>query len=803
VSSLKPRIVAALVLGLLLSAGELRADRWYVHYENAERALAAEKWREAVSELLQAIERKGDSGTRVRSYGMKVVDYFPYLKLGIAYHHLGQEPAALEAFETEERLGVVQGSPEARRELERYRQLATDAQRQATADTATTARRRVDEIIQKSLTEARRLEGQGRLQEAMNALAPGLAADPEHAESVQLMASLRARVVAEEQRQREAEGLRKSLETAKDHLARGEAEPAASLLRQILAAGPNDEAARLLERAQAVIVASVAAQPGDNRLSREIAEALTAAGTLEKAGKPAEALERLELVLALEPGHGPARTMRERLLAAQEISRQDLLIQDTLRAAGAHVAAGRFEDALSAANKVLALDRKNPAALGVVRQAYAQISRRLLEIPGTKTAQNIPPAIRFADLRQDVHGERVEIVEGPEFRLQGMAIDSSPVTIELLAEGRPVEATSTSQAVGEYFISEFSARHHLGSGATALTVVATDSAGLSSRSEYMVLYAPPWFRAPWFFAASGGSLGLGAAGLLVYRRRKQRKRLARKFNPFIAGGPIFDEKLFYGREPLIQKILQTVHNNSLLLHGERRIGKTSLLHQVQRRLEALEDPLYEFHPVYIDLQGAPEEKFFAILADQIFEALQPVAGPADREPALARAAYGQHDLVRELHGLLRQLKERSPKQVKLVLLIDEVDELNGYDPRVSQSLRSLFMKRFAENLAAVVAGVRIRKEWEKESSPWYNFFEEIEVGAIATDQAQRLVVEPLRGTFRFEAGTAERIVLISGGKPFQIQRRCLALVQRLHEEGRRTITRADVDALEAQEASVS
>lgn len=805
-SSLKQRIVTALVLGLLMSAGSLRADRWYVHYENAERALAEEKWRVAVAELLEAIERKGDSGTRVRSYGMKVVDYFPYLKLGIAYHHLGQEQAALDAFETEERLGVVQSSPEARRELERYRQLAADARQKATADTAASARRRIDEIVQGSLNEARRLEGQGRLQEAMNALAPGLAADPEHAESVQMMAGLRTRVVAEEQRQREAEALRKSLETAKGHLARGEAEAAASLLRQILAAGPNEEAARLLERAQATIVASVAAQPGDNRRNSEIAEALAAARKLETAGQPAEALERLELVLALEPGHAAAREMRERLLAARQDSQQDLLIQDTLRAAGAHVTAGRFEDALSAANKVLALDRKNPAALGIVRQAYAQISQRLLKAPGERTAENIPPAIRFADLRQDVNGERVEIVKDPELRLNGMVIDSSPVTIELLAEGRPVEASSTSQAVGEYFITEFSARYSLGglrAGATALTVVATDSAGLTSRSQYAVIYDPPWFRAPWFFAASGGSLGLGAAGLLVYRRRKQRRRRERKFNPFIAGGPIFDAKLFYGREPLIQKILQTVHNNSLLLYGERRIGKTSLLHQVQRRLEALDDPVYEFHPIYIDLQGTPEEKFFATLADQMFEALQPAIGPADREPALARASYGQHDLVRELHGLLKQLKERSPKQVKLVLLIDEVDELNDYDPRVSQSLRSLFMKRFAENLAAVVAGVRIRKEWEKESSPWYNFFEEIEVGAISADQAQRLVLEPLRGTFRFEPGVAERIVAVSGGKPFQIQRRCLALVQRLHEEGRRTITLADVDALEAQEASLS
>ena len=274
------RTATVFVLGLLMSAGAVRADLWYVHYENAEQALADEKWRKAVEELRQAIERKGDSGARVRSYGMKVVDYFPYLKLGIAYHHLGQESAALEAFDTEERLGVVQTVPKVRRELERYRQMVIDAQRKAT----TSARRKTEEIVEKSLAEARRLEGEGRFKDAMNALGPGLAAEPENRELTGLMASLGRKAVAEEQRQREARELAESLEKAKALLAQGEPEQAAGLLRQLLAAGPNEEAERLLERAQAAIVAAVAPQQGDNQRSREIAEALGRHGGSRRPG---------------------------------------------------------------------------------------------------------------------------------------------------------------------------------------------------------------------------------------------------------------------------------------------------------------------------------------------------------------------------------------------------------------------------------------------------------------------------------------------------------------------------------------
>ena len=78
----------------------------------------------AVQEINEALEKKGDSGARVRSYGMKVTPYFPYLKLGIAYYQLGQFAAALQAFETEVRLGAVAQSDAASAELERYRALA-------------------------------------------------------------------------------------------------------------------------------------------------------------------------------------------------------------------------------------------------------------------------------------------------------------------------------------------------------------------------------------------------------------------------------------------------------------------------------------------------------------------------------------------------------------------------------------------------------------------------------------------------------------------------------------------------------
>jgi hypothetical protein len=131
----------------------------------------------------------------------------------------------------------------------------------------------------------------------------------------------------------------------------------------------------------------------------------------------------------------------------------------------------------------------------------------------------------------------------------------------------------------------------------------------------------------------------------------------------------------------------------------------------------------------------------------------------------------------------------------LVLLIDEVDQLNTYDPKVNQRLRSLFMRNFAENIVAVVSGVSIRKHWDGEGSPWYNFFEEIEVKPFHEEDAAMLIEKPIRGIIKLEKGVTSRIIEVTQCRPYLIQKLCVELVNRMYEEGRRTIILADVEAV--------
>src|SRR6185503_20707351 len=107
-------------------------------------------------------------------------------------------------------------------------------------------------------------------------------------------------------------------------------------------------------------------------------------------------------------------------------------------------------------------------------------------------------------------------------------------------------------------------------------------------------------------------------------------------NPYIAGSPVKDAAMFFGREDvyawLRQHLRGVYQHNAIVLYGERRSGKTSVLYQMKDKVG---DPLYV--PVLLDLQGMGLEGIDGFLwevARKIVLALRGVEGvPALERPA--------------------------------------------------------------------------------------------------------------------------------------------------------------------------
>jgi hypothetical protein len=247
--------------------------------------------------------------------------------------------------------------------------------------------------------------------------------------------------------------------------------------------------------------------------------------------------------------------------------------------------------------------------------------------------------------------------------------------------------------------------------------------------------------------------------------------------------------MFFGREEALAKVLDTIHNNHVAIYGERRIGKTSFLYQLDSRLREVEDPQYLFIPAFVNLHGVPAERLFFTLMSAIARSCQPRINPLDLICATKRESYDAHDLVDDLETVLEALAATTDKQIRLVLLLDEGDELNKYDPIVQARLRRIFMTRVGRYLRMVWSGLSIDKEWKLYTSPWYNLFAiEERLPHFTKNEALRLIEEPVRGIYRYDKDAIELILQYSKHKPFHIQQICLATINYVLAQERPRVT---------------
>jgi len=80
--------------------------------------------------------------------------------------------------------------------------------------------------------------------------------------------------------------------------------------------------------------------------------------------------------------------------------------------------------------------------------------------------------------------------------------------------------------------------------------------------------------------------------------------------PYIAGRPVTETELFFGRDPELDQIVHLLQSNYVAIWGPRRIGKTSILHQLQGRLLIQPEMQYRFLPVFINVEPLKSSKLF-------------------------------------------------------------------------------------------------------------------------------------------------------------------------------------------------
>ncbi|HKZ33432.1 MAG TPA: ATP-binding protein [Vicinamibacteria bacterium] len=267
---------------------------------------------------------------------------------------------------------------------------------------------------------------------------------------------------------------------------------------------------------------------------------------------------------------------------------------------------------------------------------------------------------------------------------------------------------------------------------------------------------------------------------------RRRRASRRRFNPYIAGTPVFDRHLFFGRQQLALSTLRLLGSHSVTLTGERRIGKTSFLHHLQGVLAADRGKQRRFFPVFVDLEAVAAPGFFHAVMDETIEAL----ALSPRTLATLRFSrehngYQAEDFGLDLRRVVEELRQRTRDEVSLVLLIDEVDALREHPEQTGDPWLGSLLKSCPQEVRFVLAGV---------GRGMHAALDELELEPFTPEEAEALVKRPVAGVFRYEAQAVERILELSSLRPYLIQKLCLHAVNRMLDDGRTTVRLADVQA---------
>lgn len=274
-------------------------------------------------------------------------------------------------------------------------------------------------------------------------------------------------------------------------------------------------------------------------------------------------------------------------------------------------------------------------------------------------------------------------------------------------------------------------------------------------------------------------------------------------NPYVVGTPLqTGSPLFFGREDVlcfIKENLAAAHRNNLVLIGQRRTGKTSLLKQLPAHLGQ------GYLPVYLDGQslaldpGLPN--FFFSLATEITFALEDQ--DIFLEKALELADFAGSPAATFERTFLPAVQQ-AIDQRHLLLLLDEFEELEAavrrgnIDASIFGFLRHLI--QHTPNLSVIFCGThRIEALAADYWSVLFNISLYQHVAFLSQAEALRLIQEPVAVyNMRYDDLALDKMWRVTAGHPYFLQLLCHNLVNRHNKQQQNYVTVADVNAALAE-----
>jgi len=271
-------------------------------------------------------------------------------------------------------------------------------------------------------------------------------------------------------------------------------------------------------------------------------------------------------------------------------------------------------------------------------------------------------------------------------------------------------------------------------------------------------------------------------------------------NPYTIGLPLSaQQEIFVGRKDISLKIEQFLRKNPcppLLLYGQRRMGKTSLLNNLNRLLPST------IVPLFIDLQGPVS--LTTDTAGFLYNLSREMRHSAQQQrsyslPPLSRETINL-DPITAFYEWLDEV-DSALENNTLLLTLDEFVALDQafQEQRLSESVILGFFRHLIQHrpqLKVLLSGSHTLKEFEAWSSYLINV-QTIHINYLQTAEAQRLIEQPIVDFgLVYTPEAVDYVLTLTRCHPYLVQLLCSEIVNLKNDQApahRYQVTQADVD----------
>lgn len=256
--------------------------------------------------------------------------------------------------------------------------------------------------------------------------------------------------------------------------------------------------------------------------------------------------------------------------------------------------------------------------------------------------------------------------------------------------------------------------------------------------------------------------------------------------------------MFYGRQDEIRKAIENIHEGHLVvLYGQKRIGKTSLLNQLAENLLPQHG---DFFPVVFDVHRLSPFDTSSFLFGLVEAALSKLDVHFKRPEERKGLKFRKRDLAADPFKAFAawvNLVQQRLQGTRLVFLIDEFTraEEECQQGNIDSSFFDGLQWLAGDQNIAFVLCVHDHIMAREGNKSWglLQRGKPVRLDALDRTSAERLVQQPLENHYKLEHDLVSRILYLSNCHPYLIQVICHTLTAQMSQGENDTMTSNDLD----------